>query len=65
MNTDDQVYEVYEADSEGNPGPFEATYDTVVEVLAHCEEKQKPYAIKVGGKFLNLDDFMATHVGAG
>jgi sulfur carrier protein ThiS len=65
MEHDNKTYEVYEADREGNPGPFEATYDTVAEVLAHCEENVKPYAIRVDGHFLSLDRFMETHVSAG
>jgi|GEM_PF-3796732 len=65
MDHHTQSYEVHAADSAGNPGPFEAAYSTVVEVLAHCEENQKPYVIRVNGEFLSLDRFMETHVSAG
>jgi hypothetical protein len=65
MQPEHTIYEVYEADLEGKPGPFEAAYDTVGEVLAHCEETAKPYAIKLDGAFLSLDRFMDTHVSAG
>lgn len=64
MDQNKQVYEVHSADSDGSPGPFEAAYDTVIEVLAHCQPS-KSYAIKVEGEFLSLDNFMETHVSAG
>jgi hypothetical protein len=61
----DKLYEVYGTKADGSPGAFEATYDTVAEVLAHCEEQAKTYAIKVDGAFLDLDTFMERHVAAG
>ena len=42
-----------------------ATYDLAAEVLAHCEEQDKPYAIMVDGEFLDLDHVMEKHVGGG
>jgi hypothetical protein len=63
--SEEKLYSVYSAEADGTPGPYEATYDTVAEVLAHCEEQAKPYAIKVDGAFLDLDTFMEKHVGAG
>jgi sulfur carrier protein ThiS len=65
MDHDKQSYEVHAVDSAGNPGPFEAAYSTVVEVLAHCEENPKPCVIRVNGEFFSLDRFMKTHVSAG
>ena len=65
MSITDKTYAVHAAEADGSPGTFEATYDTVAEVLAHCEEQAKSYAIKVDGIFLGLDDFMEKHVGAG
>ena len=65
MSSADRTYDVHAASPDGVPGRFESTYDTAAEVLAHCEEEDKPYAIKVGGEFLSLDEFMERYVGAG
>jgi len=65
MNEPSEVYSVYATNDDGGPGRLEEVYDTVAEVLAHCEEQDKPYSIRVGNKFLTLDEFMVAHVAAG
>jgi hypothetical protein len=65
MNHPPKTYSVYSTNDEGGPGRLEEVYDTVAEVLAPCEEQDKPYSIRVGNKFLSLDEFMASHVAAG
>ena len=65
MASTGKIYEVYAARADGSPGAYEATYDTAAEVLAHCEEQDKLYAIKVDGEFLDLNHFMEKHVGGG
>ena len=65
MASTEKIYEVHAAEADGSPGAYEAIYDTAAEVLAHCEEQDKPYAIKVDGEFLDLDHFMEKHVGGG
>jgi hypothetical protein len=60
-----KLYSVYAAAADGSPGAYESTYDTVAEVLAHCEEQAKRYVIKVDSTFLDVDTFMEKNVGAG
>lgn len=62
---EETLYSVYSTGADGSPATCEGTYGTVAEVLAHCEEQDKPYAIKVDGVFLDLDTFMEKHVAAG
>jgi hypothetical protein len=59
------VYEVYEADAAGRPLNLQGQYDTVAEVLAHCEAQSGPRVVKVGDEVLNLDIFMERYVAAG
>lgn len=63
--SEEKLYSVFSSAGDGSPHAYEATYDTVAEVLAHCEEQAKPYAVKVDGEFLDLDTFMEKHVAAG
>jgi hypothetical protein len=65
MEEKNNTYAVYSAGLDGRPLVLQATYHTVAEVLAHCEERAIPYAIKVDGKFLSLDAFMESYVAAG
>lgn len=61
----EKSYDVYRSRQDGTRGAFEGTYDTVAEVLAHCEEQEKSYAIRVDGKLLSVAEFMERYVGAG
>ena len=60
-----EIYSVYEADEQAKPVRLERSYGTVAEVLAHCDELEKPRVIRAGNKYFSLDGFMATHVSAG
>jgi hypothetical protein len=65
MEEHSKTYSVYSAGLDGKPLILEATYGTVAEVLAHCEGRTMPFAIKVGGNFMSLDAFMKNHVREG
>ena len=65
MDPETTTYAVYDIEANGKPGALEATYDTVAEVLAHCEEGRKAFAIKVEGRALSLDDFLENYAAAG
>jgi hypothetical protein len=65
MELEPATYSVYELDENGKTGAMEASYDTVAEVLAHCEEGLKDYAIKVEGRTLSLEDFLENYAAAG
>jgi hypothetical protein len=60
-----ETFSVYEADEQGKPLKLERSFDTVAEVLAHCDNLDKPRVIRVGDKYFSVDGFMATHVSAG
>lgn len=60
-----EAFSVYEADEQEKRVKLERSFDTVAEVLAHCDKLEKPRAIRVADKYFSLDGFMATHVSAG
>ena len=60
-----EIFSVYETDEQGKPVRLERSYGTVAEVLAHCDNLEKPRVIRAGEKYFSLDGFMATHVSAG
>jgi hypothetical protein len=65
MDEDVKIYEIYSVDGQGKPRSFEAAYDTVVEVLAHFEEKGTPRVVKIDGKFFSMQRFLETYASAG